>query len=185
MNKGIRVATGEWICFMNSGDIFYSKDTVSNIFLDLDQKKDIIIGECIVDFNLFKKRLSLKSLDEIDFGMIFCHQSAFVKTELYQKRNFNLEYKIAADFDFFYWCHTSGIRFTTYDFPFSVVTAGGLSDSMKVKVIMENRKIVKKYSKFSLKKEIIFFFKILLTYLKTLVIRILPKTVALYLKKLK
>ena len=185
MNKGIRVADGEWICFMNIGDIFYSNDIISNIFSSGEIREDIIVGDCIVDFELFKRHVNTKSLSLIDYGMTFCHQSAFVKTKLYRQRYFNLKYTIAADFDFFYWCYISGVNFITHNSPFSIVTAGGLSDSMRVQVLAENRDIVRKYSQLSLKKELIYSMNIFWTRLKILVIKILPYSLVLFLKKIK
>src|SRR5476651_671654 len=44
MNKGLAVATGDYVLFMNSGDEFYTKDTVASVFATADDA-DIYYGE--------------------------------------------------------------------------------------------------------------------------------------------
>ena len=44
MNKGIIVATGEWINFMNTGDTFYNENVFSEIFELNSYTEDVISG---------------------------------------------------------------------------------------------------------------------------------------------
>ena len=48
MNKGSRLVSGEWVIFLNSGDVFYNKNTLSDIFKQSITKKDIIYGNTLV-----------------------------------------------------------------------------------------------------------------------------------------
>lgn len=185
MNKGIKLSNGHWICFMNAGDIFYKDDILNKIFGNEEINDDIVIGEHIVDFKKFQRSVKTKNIKLIEYGMPFCHQSAFVKTELYRKKYFDLNYTLAADFNFFYWCYISGINFKTYTFPISIVAAGGLSDSMRTKVIYENRKTIRQYAKSTLKKECIYLMILIWTSAKLLILNCLPNGLVLYLKKLK
>ena len=34
MNKGLKIATGEWICFMNAGDFFYDTEVLNSMHFD-------------------------------------------------------------------------------------------------------------------------------------------------------
>ena len=111
MNKGIRAASGEWICFMNAGDVFYASDTLDNIFIKTKLEAEILLGDCIVDYKSFTKRVNVKEKKFLKYGMNFCHQSTFVKTELYRKKHFDLRFDVAADFNFFLWCLGSGVNF--------------------------------------------------------------------------
>ena len=45
MNKGIAVATGDYINFMNSGDSFASKDSISNVLTNIKEDIDIVFGD--------------------------------------------------------------------------------------------------------------------------------------------
>ena len=52
MNKGIRMATGDYLCFLNAGDKFHEKETLQQIAETLKDKDlpDVIYGEtAIVD----------------------------------------------------------------------------------------------------------------------------------------
>jgi glycosyltransferase involved in cell wall biosynthesis len=56
MNKGVQLASGNWIAFLNSGDIFYNSRVLLNIFKLPIAKKDIVYGDTLVknkDINYF------------------------------------------------------------------------------------------------------------------------------------
>lgn len=56
MNKGVKVATGEWINFMNSGDVFFSDSVLSDVFNNVDLGvSDLIYGDVEIDYGGFKK----------------------------------------------------------------------------------------------------------------------------------
>lgn len=108
MNKGIKMATGDYLCFLNAGDTFYDTDTVQKIFasIDEDHSPDILYGEtAIVDDNgrfLHMRRLQApKNLTWKSFkhGMVVCHQAFIVKRELVEP--YDLSYRFSSDFD---WC---------------------------------------------------------------------------------
>ena len=108
MNKGIKMATGDYLCFLNAGDTFYDTDTVQKIFASSDEghSPDILYGEtAIVDDNgrfLHMRRLQApKNLTWKSFkhGMVVCHQAFIVKRELVEP--YDLSYRFSADFD---WC---------------------------------------------------------------------------------
>lgn len=103
MNKGIVVATGEWINFMNSGDLFYDNNVVDNILSAcLDRKSDVIYGNRISSFSIACFIQYPQSLCRFSTEFPIFHQSCFIKMSIMKKMKYDLRYKICADYDFFY-----------------------------------------------------------------------------------
>ena len=110
MNKGIQLAKGNYIIFLNAGDVFYEEDTLTNIAEQLKDKPlpGVIYGDTdIVDEegNFIRKRrlappekLSWKSFKQ---GMLVCHQSFYARTDIAKQVPYNLHYRYSADVD---WC---------------------------------------------------------------------------------
>lgn len=102
MNKGIKLANGEWLLFLNAGDTFYDNEVLEKIFQDKIPKK---IGLIYGDTNLiYEKKEKIKRHNGITkryflFNMIN-HQSAFIKREAINFFDgYNLKYKYCADKD--------------------------------------------------------------------------------------
>ena len=111
MNKGIALATGDYICFLNAGDAFHEDDTLQRMVHSLRggmELPDVIYGDTdIVDAEghflhkrrLFPpKKLTWKSFEN---GMLVCHQAFFARTKLAKATPYDLTYRFSADFD---WC---------------------------------------------------------------------------------
>ncbi|MXV51655.1 glycosyltransferase [Pedobacter sp. HMF7647] len=103
MNKGLALATGDYVIFMNSGDEFYSPDTVSDVFSS-SSNADIYYGETEMYNenweNLGKRRhvapetFTYKSFR---FGMSVSHQAIYIKRSL--AKPYNLNYQLSSDID--------------------------------------------------------------------------------------
>ncbi len=103
MNKGVELATGQWVNFMNCGDRFASDDVVSRIFsLPSDQlaNASIIYGDTEL---LEDGELTIQKGDtpvSTHRHQPFAHQSAFFSTLDKRLLAFKHDkYKIAADYD--------------------------------------------------------------------------------------
>jgi glycosyltransferase involved in cell wall biosynthesis len=110
MNKGIRLATGDYLCFLNAGDELHENETLQKMVHTLKGKElpDVIYGEtAIVDEEghfLHMRRLSTpERLNWKSFkqGMLVCHQAFFARRELATNEWYDLRYRFSADFD---WC---------------------------------------------------------------------------------
>ena len=103
MNKGLTLATGEYVLFMNSGDEIYARDTVEKVF-DSAPDADIYYGETeMFDENwrsLGQRRH--KSPEKLSFtsfkyGMSVSHQAIYIRRSLTSP--YSSEYKLSADID--------------------------------------------------------------------------------------
>jgi glycosyltransferase involved in cell wall biosynthesis len=110
MNKGIQLATGDYLCFLNAGDKFHDSETLQKVVHTLKGQElpDVIYGEtAIVDEEghfLHMRRLSTPAhLNWKSFkqGMLVCHQAFFANRELAINHLYDLQYRFSADFD---WC---------------------------------------------------------------------------------
>ena len=110
MNKGIQLATGDYLCFLNAGDELHENETLQKMVHTLKGKElpDVIYGEtAIVDEEghfLHMRRLSTpERLNWKSFkqGMLVCHQAFFARRELATNEWYDLRYRFSADFD---WC---------------------------------------------------------------------------------
>lgn len=108
MNKALKMATGDFIVFLNAGDRFHSPDVLSRIAAHAGKDTGVVYGDTdIVDSDgrfLRHRRLSpperLTSRSFLN-GMLVCHQAFFASTEIAHKVNYNLRYRFSADYD---WC---------------------------------------------------------------------------------
>ena len=97
MNKGINVATGDWLNFMNAGDYFANENVLNEIDFTANQKVDILYGYKSQKGKLFYP-MSIKNLE---IGLIFGnHQSMFFnKNKLQNELYYDEKYKIYADYE--------------------------------------------------------------------------------------
>ena len=103
MNKGVVVATGEWINFMNAGDIFTDSDVIDKLFHQniIINRVGIVFGDTLVVFRNREKIVRFGD-DAHHKIMPSCHQSIFCRRNLLVSNPFDLRYKIAADYNFFF-----------------------------------------------------------------------------------
>lgn len=104
MNKGILIANGEYLLFLNSGD-FLSENILAKIFSSDSLNSDIVYGNAFVVFKNGEKKLFIPP-QELTFNTFFngtiCHQATFIKKELFEKYGmYNEGYKIVSDWLFF------------------------------------------------------------------------------------
>lgn len=115
MNKGLHLATGDYVCFLNAGDCLHEDETLQGIVHSVmeaesrhaeDTVPDVIYGNTEIvnraGHFLHMRRLSppehltWKSFKQ---GMLVCHQAFFARREL--APDYDLRYRYSADFD---WC---------------------------------------------------------------------------------
>ena len=146
MNKSMSLITGEWVNFMNSGDMFFDKNVLQKIYLNLSG--DIVYGNHAIYINDKYKyvEINVKKYSSIR-NIPCCHQSLFMKKSLLLKFPFDLNYHIAGDYDQFLKCQYNGANVKHIPMTVSLFLDGGLSSVSRKKIIYEYYNIMKKYHK--------------------------------------
>lgn len=140
MNKAAALARGEWMLFMNSGDLFASPDVVEKAGLG-SADADIAYGDCLVRYYGFSVLDPGLPADRLYRKMIASHQSVFARSELLRERPFDLSYAICADYDFLCSCWANGKRFLRLEYPVASILSGGFSDGAMARNLREKREI--------------------------------------------
>ena len=104
MNKAAKLATGDYILYMNSGDVFADSDSVKKMAAYLDGGNEIVYGN-VIRCKLAGEELERYHGKKIELrlllqGKMMCHQSVFVRTDIMREYGFDLDYSITADYDF-------------------------------------------------------------------------------------
>lgn len=150
MNKGLHLASGEWVIFMNSGDTFYQEETLKRL-IEAGHQADFIYGHPLViglkgdeqawhkaipDGNSIRPESFLK-------GMVVCHQALLVRTRIAPA--FDLKFTVASDID---WTIQSLKRSSSiYYYPGYVCRycRGGFSERRRPLALLERFQILCKH----------------------------------------
>lgn len=106
MNKGLRLATGDYVCFVNCGDMLASHDVLEKVINAIMLKSpwpDLVYGayQEYVDGQA-GAIIPSRSHRFAWYGMFASHQSTFCKRSIIKEHRlcFDLSYRIAADYKF-------------------------------------------------------------------------------------
>ena len=104
MNKGIRLASGKWINFMNSGDLFFNNKTLEKIVFKFRENYSIVYG----DVQAFSKKHHFNEMKisrpvtpkNLIMKLPICHQATFVTLKAFKEVGlYDTNYKICGDHD--------------------------------------------------------------------------------------
>lgn len=113
MNKGLRLATGDYIVFMNAGDRFPEADTLDKVMLaavvgDGEERPAVLFGNTdIIDDKgnfLYHRRLSPPerlTWRSFRYGMVVCHQAFYARIDIARSLPYDTTFRYSADVD---WC---------------------------------------------------------------------------------
>ena len=132
-NKGIKASTGEIIGIINSNDLYYKNalKTVS-AFFEANPDTDVTFGNWLSFSNeehLGRFKYSNSNLEDLRFTFEIAHPTVFVKRSAYEQYGiFNLDYKIAMDYDLLSRMYYSGASLCYIDKIISCFRWGGTSE---------------------------------------------------------
>lgn len=152
MNKGLRMAQGDYVLFLNAGDSFATPETLALYHEATSDNPDIIYSDTLLvdaERNVIgkrhlsvPKRLTFKSFAS---GMLVCHQAFCVRRDLVVP--YNLLYRFSADYE---WCLRI-LKKSTPEKCVNLKTAGihylcdGLTDRNRKASLKERYRIMCRY----------------------------------------
>ncbi|MAG79420.1 MAG: glycosyl transferase [Sutterellaceae bacterium] len=148
MNKGLTLASGEFIWFLNSGDQISDDRIVMDLISKITHNTQFIysgvqlinIEGKLIDTLDAPQKLSVRLLSE---GMHISHQSFIVRKSL--ANQYDLNYKLIADQKWIMQCISKAKENGHFfDRPISRYLLGGISDQRQLECVTEKIKMIKK-----------------------------------------
>ncbi len=148
MNQAVAHAAGDFLIFLNCGDIFADEQVLARVAEQMETahkanvgmqeqaeesfgcKHMVFYGDTLGE----KHQVLIASAPKITgfscYRNIPCHQSCFYSRDLCLEKPYDLQYKIRADYDHFLWCYyIAHAEFRHVGFPVSAYEGGGYSES--------------------------------------------------------
>lgn len=143
MNKGVQLASGEWILFMNAGDTFAGNDTLGKLAEEAISHPDaeVIYGDVIrCGENGDEIKVASDSLK--GHRLAFCHQSVMCKREDLLLTPFDISHRYSADFKFFKTLQNAGRKFHHARFPVARFDTSGISTVNRSNGLADNMRVI-------------------------------------------
>jgi len=109
MNKGLQLASGRFIVYINAGDRLHSADTLRRVAAAArPNSMGVVYGQTdIIDTEgRFLRHRRLKAPDELSWrsfqrGMVVCHQAFYARADIARSNPYDTSLRFSADVD---WC---------------------------------------------------------------------------------
>lgn len=151
MNKGIKVANGDIIYFLNSGDKLFHSSIVANIIGNFNKSNIELLYGDIIEFDKNTGICNIKKHNKINKAYLYtnaiCQQSIFYRKEVFEKYGyFDDRYKIVGDREWLFRAFIKEkIKAKYISIPFALFEKGGVSNNATYeKIHAEERKDFKK-----------------------------------------
>lgn len=167
MNQAVAHTEGDYILFLNCGDLFYDEKVLERVMSLMQENSAVTAtgveqyGEehrrndlCIFYGDTYseKNAVLITSSPEITgftcYRNIPCHQSCFYSVKLCKEKPYDLQFKIRADYDHFLWCYYEAkAKMVRMDLTIASYEGGGYSESKenKKRDMEEHRQITRTY----------------------------------------
>jgi glycosyltransferase involved in cell wall biosynthesis len=149
MNKGLALATGDYVLFMNSGDEIYAPETVTEVFLSA-ASGDIYYGETEMFDENWKSlgQRRHRAPEHFDwhsfkFGMNVSHQAIYIKRSLTEP--YDLQYKYSSDIDWIIKAAKKSSNIVNTHLYVAKYLVGGMSKKKHLESLTERFKILSHY----------------------------------------
>lgn len=147
MNKGIALATGDIIGIINSDD-WYEPEALRMV-RECFQKTgaEVVYGRMnVIGENGERRILIPTDIRKIRYEMEVPHPTVFIKKDIYDKYGvFQLNYKIASDYELLLRFYTRGVKFIRLDKILANFRSGGISQSEERLCALETVTVSEKY----------------------------------------
>lgn len=112
LNKGAKIAKGEYISFMNAGDCYADRNTLSDVFSNV-HSAEILFGDVVLVSKEGCKTINYP--DNLTYNWLrqytINHQSTFTRREVFEILSFDVKYRFLADRKFWLQSMIRGYRF--------------------------------------------------------------------------
>lgn len=149
MNKGLALAEGDYILFMNSGDEVYAPDTVEKVFAS-EPDADIYYGETEMYDEKWQSlgRRRHKTPEnftwrDFRYGMSISHQAIYIRKSLTEP--YDLDYKLSADIDWILKAAKKARRIVNTKMYVAKYLVGGMSKKRHRQSLVERFHIFSKH----------------------------------------
>ncbi len=145
MNKGVGLARGRYIIFMNAGDSFYSPAALSQYAeaMQMHPAADVLYGSTLYVDGQWQKVFEPQPLEFIRQCTPFCHQATATRRDVLLQYPFRLQYRIVADYDFFLRSYLRGALFVQVPHTLARFVMGGLSNANVLRALHEVNRVAR------------------------------------------
>lgn len=143
-NKGISMATGDYVYFLGSDDSLYNDTVISRIVNILSNEDvDLLCAGvlCVDEDKKTEGYFSPMKAKEKNFDgrNLIHHQGEFAKIDIIKDRLFDTSFKIAADYNFFLSCYYDpDVKVEFKDIPVAFFSTSGASDDEELRWYEQN-----------------------------------------------